>query len=173
MKSNIAIIGMVKRLNNEVASTLSDRLEMYYLDMDDFIQYEKCLSIPQIVEDNGEDYFLKLESKKLKSACEFDNTVIATAPSILLTYANSKIINDNCYVVVLKAENRSAARNQEKNFDEDDSLYLRYYLAESYTVISRNNSLIASRLADVVITIDDLSVDKIVDDIIRKFTISA
>lgn len=168
MKENIAVVGMVKRINNEVAEKLALMLDMNYLDMDDLIKYDMSMPISKIVEDNDEEFFLQLESKKLIYASSFYNSIIAVAPTVLLTAANIKNINSKCYTVFLKTSSKQGAKQQEKDFEDDASLYLRYYLHENYSIMARNNGLFASRYADIAVNIDNLSIDEIVDEIAAR-----
>lgn len=168
MKENIAVIGMVKRINNEVAEKLASLLDMNYLDMDDLIKYDMCMPISKIIEDNDEEFFLQLESKKPIYASSFFNSIIATAPTVLLTAANIKNIKPKCYIVFLKTTTRQGARQLEKDFEDDASLYLRYYLHDNYSLMARNNGLFAMRYADITVNIDNLSIDEIVDEIAAR-----
>lgn len=169
MKYNIAITGMVKYINNQVAELLSDSLNMYYMDTDEYIAYEYTMSIPQIVTEYDEEFFYRAENKKLKSLGGYDNTVIGVSPSALINLDNLKELHETAYLVVLKCSTAIGKEKIKGEFDKDDSLYLRNSLRGNYRVLEKNLVSAAKNYADITINIDGLDAEIIRDKIIMKF----
>lgn len=169
MKYNIAITGMVKYINNQVAELLSDSLNMYYMNTDEYIAYEYTMSIPQIIAEYDEEFFYRAESKKLKSLGSYDNIVIGTSPSALISLDNFKELRESAYIVALKCSTAIGKEKIKAEFDRDDSLYLRYSLRDNYRVLEKNLVSTAKSYADITINIDGLDVEIIRDKIIMQF----
>lgn len=168
MKYNIAITGMVKYINNQVAELLSDSLNMYYMNTDEYIAYEYTMSIPQIIDEYDEEFFYKAESKKLKSLKGFDNIVIGTSPSVLISLDNLKSLSEAAYLIVLKCTTAIGKEKIKGEFDRDDSLYLRNSLRENYRVLEKNLISASKSYADITISIDGLDTEIIRDKIIMQ-----
>lgn len=168
MKYNIAITGMVKYINNQVAELLSDSLNMYYMNTDEYIAYEYTMSIPQIIDEYDEEFFYKAESKKLKSLKGFDNIVIGTSPSVLISLDNLKSLSEAAYLIVLKCTTAIGKEKIKGEFDRDDSLYLRNSLRENYRVLEKNLISASKSYADITISIDGLDIEIIRDKIIMQ-----
>lgn len=168
MKYNIAITGMVKYINNQVAELLSDSLNMYYMNTDEYIAYEYTMSIPQIIEEYDEEFFYKAESKKLKTLGGYDNIVIGTSPSVLISLDNLKSLSESAYLIVLKCSTAIGKEKIKGEFDRDDSLYLRNSLRGNYRVLEKNLVSAAKTYADIAINIDGLDIEIIRDKIIMQ-----
>lgn len=168
MKYNIAITGMVKYINNQVAELLSDSLNMYFMNTDEYIAYEYTMSIPQIIDEYDEEFFYKAESKKLKTLRGYDNIVIGTSPSVLISLDNLKSLSDAAYLVVLKCSTSIGKEKIKGEFDRDDSLYLRNSLRGNYRVLEKNLISAAKSYADISINIDGLDIEIIRDKIIMQ-----
>lgn len=168
MKYNIAITGMVKYINNQVAELLSDSLNMYYMNTDEYIAYEYTMSIPQIIDEYDEEFFYKAESKKLKTLRGYDNIVIGTSPSVLISLDNLKSLSEAAYLIVLKCSTVIGKEKIKGEFDRDDSLYLRNSLRGNYRVLEKNLISAAKSYADISINIDGLDIEIIRDKIIMQ-----
>lgn len=168
MKYNIAITGMVKYINNQVAELLSDSLNMYYMNTDEYIAYEYTMSIPQIIDEYDEEFFYKAESKKLKTLRGYDNIVIGTSPSVLISLDNLKSLSEAAYLIVLKCTTAIGKDKIKSEFDRDDSLYLRNSLRGNYRVLEKNLISAAKSYADISINIDGLDIEIIRDKIIMQ-----
>lgn len=168
MKYNIAITGMVKYINNQVAELLSDSLNMYYMNTDEYIAYEYTLSIPQLIDEYDEEFFYKAESKKLKTLGGYDNIVIGTSPSALISLDNLKSLSETAYLIVLKCTTAIGKEKIKGEFDRDDSLYLRNSLRGNYRVLEKNLISAAKSYADITINIDGLDIEIIRDKIIMQ-----
>ena len=74
----IFLIGYMGSGKSTLGKILANNKEMNYLDLDDYIEENEEMSIPQIFESKGEIYFRKRESHYLNQVLEgFENTVIS------------------------------------------------------------------------------------------------
>ena len=142
MKNNIVLIGMSGAGKTTVGKALSYKLKMAFLDMDDFIEKKQNMSISEIFERYGEDYFRKLETESAKYLSEnYKNTIISTGGGAILKPVNMEYLKASGVLVyinrsvekiisTLNAEKRPLLKsNPEKLYDMykiRHPLYLKY-----------------------------------------------
>lgn len=89
MDKNIVLIGMSGAGKTSVGRALSYRLEMAFVDMDDFIEKRVNMSVSEIFEKYGEEYFRKLETQTAIFLSEnYKNTIISTGGGVVLNPLN-------------------------------------------------------------------------------------
>jgi len=142
MKNNIVLIGMSGAGKTTVGKALSYKLKMAFLDMDDFIEKKQNMSISEIFEKYGEEYFRKLETEAAKFLSEnYKNTIISTGGGAILKPVNMEYLKTSGFVIyinrsvekiisTLNAEKRPLLKsNPEKLYDMykiRHPLYLKY-----------------------------------------------
>jgi len=125
-----------------VGKALSYKLKMAFLDMDDFIEKKQNMSISEIFEKYGEEYFRKLETEAAKFLSEnYKNTIISTGGGAILKPVNMEYLKTSGFVIyinrsvekiisTLNAEKRPLLKsNPEKLYDMykiRHPLYLKY-----------------------------------------------
>lgn len=151
MKS-VYLCGFMGCGKSTIGKILAKKLGLEFYDLDTYIEKKAEMSIPQIFEKFGEDYFRTLESNALM---EFRDKkgVVATGGGALLSVKNSEIANSCgitvfidtdfsiCYERIKDDKNRPIAYNSTK-----EQLYERYnaryplYKAHSKISCNGNNS---------------------------------
>ncbi len=142
MNKNIVLIGMSGAGKTTIGKALSYRLKKAFLDIDAFIEEKNGMSISEIFEKNGSDYFRSLETEAVKHISEnYENTIISTGGGVVLNPENMKYLKDTGTVIylnrsvesilkTLNAEKRPLLKdNPEKLYDmykERHPLYLKY-----------------------------------------------
>ncbi len=142
MKKNIVLIGMSGAGKTSVGKALSYKLKMPFLDMDDFIEEKQNMSISEIFEKFGEEYFRNLETEAAKYLSEnYKNTIISTGGGAVLKVLNMEYLKAVGVVIyinrsvekiisTLNAEKRPLLKsNPERLYDMYKTrhpLYLKY-----------------------------------------------
>lgn len=124
MKKNIVIVGFNYEYNIEIAQGVSDFFDMYFLDVDKFIEYQ-LQQKPVMAEVCGVEYLEKQENKVLKSCTEFENTVM----TIPINY----FLRNKIY----------------KNFAESEIIYL-YFSKNKLEKLCENNNTSSFLLTDII-----------------------
>ena len=75
-----------------VGKALAKKLNLSFIDMDDYIEERNFRSIPQIFADDGEEGFRKLEQKALHELAEFEDVIIATGGGAPCFFDNMEVI---------------------------------------------------------------------------------
>lgn len=88
----IYLIGYMGSGKSTVGRGLAKRLNLSFIDMDDFIEERNFRTIPQIFQQDGEDGFRKLEQKALHELADFEDVVIATGGGAPCFFDNIDVI---------------------------------------------------------------------------------
>lgn len=142
MDKNIVLIGMSGAGKTTIGRALSYRLKMAFVDMDDFIEKKENMSVSEIFEKYGEEYFRKSETETAKYLSEtHKNTIISTGGGVVLNPLNMKYLK-RCGTVIyinrsverillsLNAEKRPLLKSNPKKlydmYNIRHPLYLKY-----------------------------------------------
>ena len=77
LKRNLVLTGMMGSGKSTIGKSLSDRLNTKFIDIDNIIEKKLSLSISQIFESKGEDFFRDKEREETIKALNNENIVIA------------------------------------------------------------------------------------------------
>lgn len=99
---NIYLIGMMGSGKTVTGRRLAAFLDMKFVDLDEVMQQKTGLTINEIFEKKGEDFFREEESKILLEASRHSSCVIATGGGSILKPLNIKRMQDTGLVVYLE-----------------------------------------------------------------------
>lgn len=94
-KGNIILIGFMATGKTTVGKLLAQKLNMKFVDTDKLIEKNEDMSINEIFNIYGENYFRKIENKIIKNLENKNNTVISTGGGIILNSQNIDILRKN------------------------------------------------------------------------------
>ena len=150
-KTNIILCGFMASGKTSVAKALSKELAYPYIDTDELIVKESKMSIPEIFDKYGEDYFRDLEFDIANKLKNFNNTIISTGGGMLTFDRNVEVLKetgtiihikrefDDIYQTLLKDKTRPLAKQKTK--EELKELYSKrldkYIFASDYTVYNK------------------------------------
>ena len=100
---NIVLTGFMGVGKTAVGREVAARLGRIFIDMDDLIEQEEGMSIPEIFDQKGEAYFRALESRMLRHLAVADELVIATGGGALVDPANREMMTRTSLVICLTA----------------------------------------------------------------------
>ena len=98
---NIVLIGMPGTGKSVVGRALADRLGYTFVDVADLIAAEAGKTLPEILRSEGLDSFVELEGR-VGENLDFENTVIATGGSMVLSEKAMEHMKKNGVVVWLE-----------------------------------------------------------------------
>ena len=164
---NIVLIGFMGTGKTSTGKTLATRLGFSFLDLDQAIEAEAGMTIPQIFEQFGEEGFRAREREAVRKAAERRNTVISTGGGVVKNAENMKALRAHGVVVCLTADvdtilARTSARGQRPVLDGRDDGDRR---AAVEALMQERAPLYA--VADYTVDTSEWSPLLVVDDIVK------
>jgi len=101
--NNVILLGFMGSGKTAVGKILSTKLNMDFVDLDDWIEKEAKMTINDIFAKFGEPYFRELEKKMVKKACDnINNCVISTGGGVILKEENVENLHQAGVLIWLK-----------------------------------------------------------------------
>lgn len=97
----IAIIGFMAVGKTSVAKLLASKLDCEFIDTDEEIEEEQDMSIAEIFQTFGEEYFRQLEHEMIVRSSQMENVVLATGGGAVISAKNRALLKENCFLVTL------------------------------------------------------------------------
>lgn len=117
MDKNIVLIGMSGAGKTTIGMAMSYKLKMAFVDMDAYIEKKYNMSISEIFDKYGEEYFRNLETETAKYLSEnYKNTIISTGGGVVQREENMSYLKSTGTVVYINrtVENILSTLNAEK-----------------------------------------------------------
>lgn len=141
-KPNIVLIGMSGAGKSTVGMALSYKLKMPFVDMDNYIAQKENMTIPDIFQTYGSEYFRDLETAAAERiGLHYRNTIVSSGGGVVLRPENMQYLKKHGVVIyinrsvdhilsTLKTENRPLLKDNPERlyamYEERHSLYLKY-----------------------------------------------
>jgi len=100
---NISLIGFMGTGKSSVGKLLASRLGFSFTDLDAEIETKCNMTIPEIFDRYGEEYFREREKEILKDVVSRKNTVIATGGGAVKDAENLSLLKKSGFVIALTA----------------------------------------------------------------------
>lgn len=91
-KDNISLIGFIGSGKTAVGKELAKKLNWNFIDTDDLIVEQENMTIQELFDKKGEDYFRQVEINILEKLSNVTRTVISTGGGIIFEYENRNIL---------------------------------------------------------------------------------
>ena len=165
---NIVLIGFMGAGKSTISDYLSTMFDMKLVEMDQEIVAREEMSIPDIFDTYGEEYFRNLETKLLIEMQERKNTIVSCGGGAALRAENVKEMKKNGRVVLLTAHPETIL---ERVKDSED----RPLLNGNKNVEFIDNLMESRRekyeaAADIVVHTDKKDINTICEEIIQKLS---
>lgn len=98
----IFLVGFMGSGKSTLGKRLSKKISYDFIDMDEAIELEEGMSVTEIFEFKGENYFRNLETRFLESLNNSSNYVIATGGGAPCFADNMQLMNEKGVTVYLK-----------------------------------------------------------------------
>ncbi len=103
MKSLIVLTGMMGAGKSTVGEILSKRLGYDFVDLDKEIEKKENMSVSNIFNEFGENYFRKLETEMVLEFSNLKNTVISLGGGTFENETSRNVLKKNGIVIYLKS----------------------------------------------------------------------
>ncbi len=161
------LIGMMGSGKSSVGKLLANKLQFSNIDIDKEIEKDERLSIKEIFEKKGENYFREIESKYLLRKRKL--AVVSCGGGIILYKKNREFLKTSGYTIYLKSsiptlEKRLLNENSRPLLSNDN-------LKETLINIYSKRKTLYTSAADTTIITDRRSVKEVCELIIKKLKI--
>ena len=170
MKDNIILIGFMGCGKSTVGKVLAKKMRYIFLDTDQTIESRQHMPISKIFEKKGEEYFRKLETDTVREMVETTNkSIISTGGGLPLREENSQILKNLGFVVYLNVKKETVLKRLKG--DTKRPLLAGGNVEEKVEQMISYRDPIYQVGAHMEIHTDDMSVDKVAEEIIRNYEI--
>lgn len=162
---NVFLIGFMGCGKSTVASKMNQVYGMHVVEMDQEISERQKMSIPDIFEQYGEEYFRDVESALLKEIGAGSNQVVSCGGGVVLREQNVAEMKKNGRIVLLTAKPENVLKRVVGN-DDRPILKGRKTVKdiEELMEVRRAKYEVA---ADIVVATDDKSIEEICKEILK------
>ena len=161
---NIVLTGPMGVGKTTVGMQVAKKLNMEFLDIDHLIEDSTGQSIGDIFEKDGVLHFRKLEAAMVSDVSQKEDAIIATGGGVVLNPYSMEELKSNGIIINLKASLDVLLRRLDRREPlpilqgEDMEPFMKRYMAEREELY---------KVADHTIDTDGISVDEIVDQILK------
>ena len=163
---NIFLIGFMGCGKSTVAAKLNQMYGMHVVEMDQEISVRQKMSIPEIFEKYGEEYFRNLESNLLQEIQTGTNQVVSCGGGVGLRTKNVAEMRKNGRIVLLTAKPENVLRRVREN--DDRPILKGRKTVKDITELMEARREKYEEAADIVVATDDKSVSVICEEIMQK-----
>ncbi len=165
-KKNIMLIGFMGAGKTTVSRELSKLTGKKEVDMDAYIVQKEGLSINDIFEQHGEEYFRTIETKHLKEIQKNSGVIVSCGGGAVLKDENVNIMKENGVIVLLTATPETTL-SRVQNSKDRPILNGNMNLDFITELMNKRKDRYLS-VADVIVKTDDRSVKAIAEEILEK-----
>lgn len=168
MKSNIFLIGFMGAGKSTIAKCLEQKYGWKSVEMDQLIEQREQMTISQIFEEKGEEYFRKLETELLQEISEGSRLVVSCGGGTPLRACNVDMMHQSGWVVFLTAAPKTIYQRVKNSHDRP--------LLEKNKNLPFITALMEERkegyedAADYLISTDKRCAEEICQEIMEKLT---
>jgi len=165
---NVVLIGYRGTGKSTIAKILSARLKWPRFNLDEAIVKDRGMSIPQMVEKYGWEFFRDVESRMVEKTSVMDQTIIDAGGGIIVRADNIAILRLKGFIVWLKARPETIIRRIKDNAGRPSLTGKKSFLEEIQEVLNERTPKYQAA-AHVAIDTDDLSPQEVAEKIIEAF----
>lgn len=114
---NIVLVGFMGTGKSSAGREISRLTGYEYIDTDEWIEQREKLSVTEIFEIKGEEYFRELESKLLEDLVGTCHKIISTGGGMILRESNQKLLKKLGFVVWLTASKDELVKRLKRSED--------------------------------------------------------
>lgn len=163
---NIFLIGFMGCGKSTVAAKMNQMYGMQVVEMDQMIEEQQKMRIPDIFEQYGEKYFRDLESDLLKKLQSASNQVVSCGGGVVLREQNVAEMKKNGRIVLLTAKPENILKRVRGN--DNRPILKGKKNVQDITELMETRREKYEAAADLIVSTDDKPVQDICIEILQK-----
>ena len=169
MKNNLILTGFMGTGKTSLGKLLAEKLGRCFVDLDQKIEQDTGLTVPQIFEMYGEKYFRELEKKAVEEVSQRRNLVIATGGGTVKDEENIRMLKSSGMIICLTTEPEEIFRRTERRGERPVLDGGEDRLATIKKLLTERQKFYAQ--ADYTVDTTDWSPLQIMNDICKHFSL--
>ncbi|MBQ7197960.1 MAG: shikimate kinase [Selenomonadaceae bacterium] len=169
MKNNLILTGFMGTGKTSLGKLLAEKLGRCFVDLDQKIEQDTGLTVPQIFEMYGEKYFRELEKKAVEEVSQRRNLVIATGGGTVKNEENIRMLKSSGMIICLTTEPEEIFRRTERRGERPVLDGGEDRLATIKKLLTERQKFYAQ--ADYTVDTTDWSPLQIMNDICKHFSL--
>ena len=169
MKNNLILTGFMGTGKTSLGKLLAEKLGRCFVDLDQKIEQDTGLTVPQIFEMYGEKYFRELEKKAVEEVSQRRNLVIATGGGTVKDEENIRMLKSSGMIICLTTEPEEIFRRTERRGERPVLDGGEDRLATRKKLLTERQKFYAQ--ADYTVDTTDWSPLQIMNDICKHFSL--
>jgi len=145
MKTNITFICLLQNYSKNVAKLLCDKLDMYFTDVEDMLEFELG-DVDHIMNmlgsKDGKKYMKETEVKVVKRIASFENTLVCVEPTTLFSNKNFDRLKKTSYIIYLQISPKFLGKRAEETKDIIDEKMLTLAFTEKDKMYVDNSDIV-------------------------------
>jgi len=162
---NIILCGFMGCGKSTIGKAISKKIKYEFIDSDEFIEKHEKMTIPEIFEKFGEDYFRNKETDSISKISKLDHCVVSLGGGAVLNKENAKVLKTSGKLFFLNISAQEVY-NRLKNDASRPLLQTDDKLTAISSLLSKRLP-IYNEVADVIIDVDGKTVDEISEEILK------
>lgn len=168
IKHNIILIGFMGSGKTSVGEMLAKRMTYQFLDTDRLIEQKERVTINQIFQHKGEEYFRNIETALLTDMqSTLSHTILSTGGGMPIREQNSKLLKELGFVVYLRASTQTTVTRLKG--DRSRPLLQGEDLEEKVERMLKQRAPIYEKASHKIIATDQKTVEQITDNIMEAY----
>ncbi len=163
MERNIVLIGFMGSGKTSVGKKLSMDLKREFIDMDDFIEKREGMSVNEIFDKKGEDYFRNAERELCVRFAEAKSKIIATGGGVIKSDENVENLKKGGVIIYLKSTPKQIAHNL--RHDNTRPLLAGGNKEEKIAKLMAEREPIYNKCADIVLDVSNINIEETIEKI--------
>lgn len=166
VKDNVILIGFMGTGKTTVARRLSQKTGLQVKEIDDMIVAQEGMSIKDIFDRYGEEYFRNVETRQAEIISESSGVIVSCGGGTVMRQQNVDYLRKNGTIILLHASPDTVFERVRRGGDKRP--LLNKHMARgfiSWLMKKRNDAYYAA--ADVIIYTDGMNSDRVADEIIK------
>ena len=165
-KDKIILVGFMGSGKSTIAEKLSEKLNIKHFSTDVVITVREGLSINEIFEKHGEQYFRDTEEQILNMLCSMAGKgIISTGGGVVLSEKNRKIIDENYKSIWLYANTETI---MSRTKPDNRPLLKNNFTKERVSELMNERKNYYTQSADLLINTSNKTIDEVIDILLKS-----
>lgn len=170
MTENIILIGFMGCGKTSVGRELAKSLKLEFVDMDYEIEKEQQMTISEIFNTKGQDFFRNLETEYLKKLINKKGIILSTGGGIIIKEENVELLNKIGTIVWLNSSVKNTVRNLQNEVNKRPLLKDKHDLENEIKDLLEKRYDLYKNASNIEIIVDDKNIKDVVSQILVKLS---